>query len=761
MCGDAMNARKIQIQGIVQGVGFRPFIYQLAEDFGIGGEVANTSSGVTITAEGSDERLDRFIEAIPARKPPLSQITDIQWEAVPPTGHGSFQIVHSRRGNSRDTLISPDVSICEDCLRELFDPDDRRFGYPFINCTNCGPRYTIINDVPYDRPFTSMHGFIMCAPCQREYDDPANRRFHAQPNACPDCGPRLSLHDGTGDKLAVESPLVEAAAILKSGRILAIKGLGGFHLAVDPANADAVTRLRQRKHREEKPFALMAAGVPAVHAIAEMTDDDRQLLESPQRPIVLMPKKPPNAIVDAVAPRNRYFGVMLPYTPLHYLLMAQGFDALVMTSANLSEEPICIDNDEAFQRLSGIADHYLVHDRDIVLRSDDSILRRSAGDARFLRRSRGYVPVPVFLKTEVPPVLACGAMLKNTVCLTRGNQAFVSQHVGDLENAETAAFFEQTIEHLKRILDVSPEIIAHDLHPDYLSTQYALQRDDIPRVGVQHHHAHIVSAMAEHRIDGDVIGLSFDGTGYGSDGKSWGGEVLLANHADFRRAAHMEYVPMPGSNAAVKEPWRMALGYLDRVFGEACLDASLPMFQQLDMETAGTVLAMARKGFNAPETSSLGRLFDAVAAIAGVRHTVRFEGQAAMELEMAADRSVDRSYDFGWKDEGDGMHILTEPIIRGVVNDVTAQRPVAEVSMAFHNTLVRLFTELCTEMRGSTGLDRVVMSGGVFQNAILMEGLTDSLEKSGFTVYSQKLVPANDGGISLGQAVIAAAVAAA
>ncbi len=756
-----ITARTIVIRGIVQGVGFRPFVYQLAHRYGIHGEVANTSSGVILHAEAEADMLDVFVEAIGTDPPPLARITDIQSHRAELAGHDDFRIVHSRQESQRATLISPDVSVCDDCRRELMDPADRRYRYPFINCTNCGPRYTIIDDVPYDRPKTSMKHFAMCADCQAEYDDPMDRRFHAQPNACSVCGPHVSLFQNIDTPVAAGDAIQAAADLIRRGNILAVRGLGGFHLVVDALNEAAVQRLRQRKHREEKPFALMAADIDAVSAFADVTGEEAALLSSPQRPIVLVKKRPGHGIAGAVAPRNRYFGVMLPYTPLHYLLMDQGFAALVMTSGNLSEEPICIGNAEAFERLQDIADYFLIHNRDIYLRSDDSILRRAAGSARFIRRSRGYVPVPVVLTSALPPVLGCGAMLKNTVCITRDNHAFVSQHIGDMENAETLAFFEMTIEHLKRILDVTPEIVAHDLHPDYLNTRYAMELDDVTRIGVQHHHAHIVSAMAEHRISGPVIGLSFDGTGLGTDGKAWGGEVLLAEYHRFDRAAHMVYLPMPGSNAAVREPWRMALSYLIHTYGDAFRELALPLYETLSAGHMDTVAAMIRKGINAPETSSLGRLFDGVAAIVGLRRTVRYEGQAAMELEMAAEPGVTDRYDAGWENGDDGILIPFAPVIRSVVDDVIRQAPVGRISARFHNTVIGLFTDLCRHLREESGIDRVVLSGGVFQNRYLLEGFTTALEKHRFSVYSQSLVPANDGGISLGQAVAAAAMASA
>ncbi|MEJ2154081.1 MAG: carbamoyltransferase HypF, partial [Desulfobacteraceae bacterium] len=562
---NSRTALKIKVNGIVQGVGFRPFVYQTAQRHHLTGEVSNTPAGVAIHAQGDQGDLDAFIEDLTSHPPPLAHIVEINQKEARPEQFDDFTIARSRKSDLRATLISPDVSICNDCLAELFDPRDRRFGYPFINCTNCGPRYTIIDDIPYDRPKTSMRNFTMCAQCQAEYDDPNDRRFHAQPNACSRCGPQVAFYDNRRSQVATSDPIVQAAKMIADGRIVAVKGLGGFHLCVDALNDRAVERLRQRKVREEKPLAVMAPDVETVGGFADVTPEERRLLTSIQRPIVLLTKKMPEKLAFSVAPRNRYYGVMLPYTPLHYLLLNQGFTALVMTSGNLSEEPIAIDNDDAFERLKGLADYFLVHDREIYLRSDDTIVRRAGGETRQIRRSRGFVPVPVFLKDDLPSVLACGAELKNTVCFTKGSQAFVSQHIGDLENLATENFFRLTIDHFKRILDISPEQVVCDLHPDYLSTQWAKSRQALPVKQVQHHHAHVAACMAEHRLDEPVIGLAFDGTGYGPDGTVWGGEVLVTDLPGYRRAAHFETVPMPGSTAAIKAPIRMALAYLHQV----------------------------------------------------------------------------------------------------------------------------------------------------------------------------------------------------
>ena len=751
-------ARELKVEGIVQGVGFRPFVYQLANRFGLKGEVANTSSGVSIHIEGLKDDIEAFCRNLVQKHPPLAHITEVSIHPKSVEGFKSFSIIKSQSESLRSALISPDVSVCDDCLQELFNPNDRRFKYPFINCTNCGPRYTIIDDIPYDRPNTSMKHFLMCDTCQAEYDDPSNRRFHAQPNACAVCGPYVSLYDNKRQKIDVPDAIEKTAELLKLGHIAAIKGLGGFHLAADAENDAAVARLRQRKHREEKPFAIMSFDLDRISRYAHIEPEEKALLTSMQRPIVLLRKKISHTISEGVSPRNKYFGTMLPYTPLHALLLDRGFTALVMTSGNLSEEPIAIDNEDAFERLGNIADYFLIHNRDIYLRSDDSIVRQTAGAPRFFRRSRGYVPVPIFLNKKLPSILACGAELKNTICVTKENRAFLSQHIGDLENLSTFEFLSMTIEHMKRILDVDPVIIAFDLHPDYLGTRYALEQVHVEKIQIQHHHAHIVSCMAENRIDGPVIGLSFDGTGYGSDGTVWGGEILVAEGGQFSRAAHLAYAPMPGSTAAIKEPWRMAVSYLYETFGDEFWNLNLPVLKEIEDKKIKFIVDMISKQVNSPLTSSLGRPFDGIASIVGLRNHVHYEGQAAMELEMTADESIRETYDYEWVSDG-VYRILTEPIVRNVVEDMNKNVPVSKISSKFHHTLIRLFSDLCEVIRRDTGLKRVVLSGGVFQNAMLLAGFIPVLEKKGFTVYTHQLVPTNDGGISLGQAIAAAAIA--
>jgi hydrogenase maturation protein HypF len=749
-------AKRLNVNGIVQGVGFRPFVYQLAKRLGLTGDIANTASGVSVHLEGASEDIEIFSKALVEDCPPLAQITEISVVGEPLKNFAEFIISPSRGEHPASTLISPDVSICADCLRELFDPKDRRYHYPFINCTHCGPRYTIITSIPYDRENTSMRHFKMCKDCQAEYDDPANRRFHAQPNACAVCGPEVTLYDNKGGRVRTQDPIAQTAQLLKMGRLVAVKGLGGFHIAADAENSDAVIRLRQRKGREEKPLAVMSMDLEQIRLYAHVSSEDEALLTSFQRPIVLLRKRISHTLSEAVSPKNNYIGVMLPYTPVHCLILSYGFMALVMTSGNLSEEPIAIDNSDAFTRLGHIVDYLLVHNRDIYLRSDDSVARSTAGATRLIRRSRGFAPAPVFLKSTGPDLLACGAELKNTVCLTKGNKAFLSQHIGDMENLASYDFFKMTIEHMKQILDIHPQIIVHDLHPDYLSTRYALEQEDpIQRIGVQHHHAHIASCMAEHQIDGTVVGLSFDGTGYGGDGTIWGGEILIADLKAFTRAASFHTVKMPGSAAAIREPWRMAVSYLYDAFGEGIRDLDLPFLEELDKRRVEIVIEMISKNINAPMTSSLGRFFDAIAAMIGIRSHAHYEGQAAMELEMAIGEETEEVYECEWT-KGDQYMIMPQPIVRSVVQDLRRGASPAVISARFHSTLIRLFSQLCGEIRKDTGLNRAVLSGGVFQNAILLTGLIRALENKGFEVFSHSRVPTNDGGISLGQAVIAA-----
>jgi hydrogenase maturation protein HypF len=746
------------VKGIVQGVGFRPYVYQLAARFGLVGYVLNTGQGVDLEVEGTERDIEGFFDTLLTEPPPLAHIASVTRHDLPPRDDRSFQIMKSRAGEQRNALISPDVCICADCLAELQDPPDRRFRYPFINCTNCGPRYTIIRDIPYDRPNTTMSPFTMCTACRAEYEDPTNRRFHAQPNACWDCGPGVKLLDGAGNPISSPEPVSQAIHLLASGHILAIKGLGGFHLAVDAFDHRAVTRLRKRKHREEKPLAVMVKDLDAARYLVHVGAVEAQTLSSIQRPVVLLRKRPSNGLSPQVAPRNRFLGIMLPYTPLHHLLMEGPYKALVMTSGNVTEEPINIHNEEAVRNLKGIADYFLVHDRDIYLRADDSVMRVVGGIPRQIRRSRGYVPRPVFLSEDLAgmaPVLAVGGEVKNTICLTKENRAFLSQHIGDMENLETYDFFLLTIEHLTRILEIRHRVLARDLHPDYLSSGYTKGQTELPVVEVQHHHAHIVSCLAEHGLAGPVIGLAMDGAGYGSDGHIWGGEVLLADLTSFHRAAHLDYVALPGGDAATKTPRRMAVAYLEKTYGDGLFDLPIPFLKDLDREEAAVVLQMIRRGLNTPLTSSCGRLFDAVSSLLTLRHQNRYEGQAAVELEHAQKGQGTPGYPFEKVKGEDGWVMLTSPIIRSIVEDLSKGVSRGRISSRFHHTLVAMFTDMCCTLKAETGIDTVAMSGGTFQNATLLTGLTRSLSQCGFRVYSHTLIPANDGCLALGQAVCA------
>jgi hydrogenase maturation protein HypF len=738
---------RIRLRGIVQGVGFRPFVYNLAGELKLGGYVLNSSAGLVAEVEGDPAALERFIQAVTQQPPPLAWVQEAECSELNALGEESFAIRPSAAATGEFALISPDVATCADCRRDVADPAGRRFGYPFTNCTNCGPRYTIIRDIPYDRPKTTMAGFAMCLACRAEYEDPRDRRFHAQPNACPQCGPSLW---GGPPGLPSEAPLHQARLRLAAGEILAIKGLGGFHLACDARNEASVRLLRERKRRSDKPFALMARDLAAIEEVCEVSDADRAALASPRSPIVVLPRKAISALPEAIAPGNRTIGIMLPYTPLHHLLFADApYALLVMTSGNLSEEPIVVSNAEAQQRLAGVADSFLLHNRDIYMRVDDSVVRTFEGTERVLRRSRGYAPLTMDLGRAVPELLACGGELKNAFCLTKGRHAILSQHIGDLENYETLVFFEETLANLKRLFRVEPRAVAYDLHPLYLSTKYALDIPNLPKVGVQHHHAHIASCMAENGLSGQVIGVAFDGSGYGPDGAIWGGEFLVAGYAGFERRAHLRYVPLAGGDAAVREPWRAALGYL--------LDSGAGAFacQFVPEERVRIVRRMIEKGVNTVRTSSCGRLFDAVAAIVGLRQAITFEGQAAIELEMAAQDGVAERYPF--EIEGDGPWELDfRPVIERIVREAAAGVPQGVVSARFHNTLADAIVETCRRIRGETKLARVCLSGGTFQNMRLLTTAAPALRAAGFHVVLHAKVPPNDGGIALGQAAIAA-----
>jgi hydrogenase maturation protein HypF len=771
-----MPGLRVHITGIVQGVGFRPFVYNLASRLDLKGWVRNTSAGVDIEVDGEQDVLEAFVTSLRDEAPPLARIDELTASFGPENGFQSFDIVPSGAIPSAFQPISPDVAVCDDCLRELFDPADRRHRYPFINCTNCGPRFTIIQDIPYDRPKTTMAPFPMCPDCEREYADPSNRRFHAQPVACPVCGPQVWLEIGTyNSKILDTDAIVRTRDLLAEGRILAIKGLGGFHLACDATNAEAVSELRRRKLRVDKPFALMMSDLAAVEGHCYVSDAESKLLRSTARPIVLLRRKSHSPIVKEVAPGQDTLGVLLPYTPLHYLLLERGDgfpEAVVMTSGNLSEEPIATDNDEARERLASLADAFLMHNRAIHIRCDDSVVRifdekplvvdsdlpptvHNPSWVYPIRRSRGYSPFPVKLPWEVPPLLAAGSELKNTFCITNKNYAFLSHHIGDMENYETLTSFEQGVEHFERLFRVKPEAIAYDLHPNYLATQYALQRakrENLPALGVQHHHAHIAACMAEHGLDGStpVIGVSFDGTGYGEDGAIWGGEFLVADYQSYQRPFHLRYFPLPGGDAAIKGPARIALALLWSLGLE--WDEGLPPVREFRAADRNILRAQLEKKINAPLTSSMGRLFDAAAALAGVRQRVNYEAQAAIEFEALADEAEGGSYSF----TPEQAQIGVKSAFASLVKDVLAKVPVSRISARFHNGLADMVRTAVNQMGKDTGIRTIALSGGVWQNIMLLRRTLSFLRADGFQVYLHHEVPTNDGGLSLGQAVIAA-----
>ena len=768
-----IQRRRILVQGIVQGVGFRPFVYGQAQRWGLVGSVLNDSQGVTIEVEGNVDALDHFRQALYQQAPLLARIDAIATELIPLCHENYFIITHSQNGAERQALISPDSTICDDCLHELFDPDNRRYHYPFINCTNCGPRFTIVQDVPYDRDKTTMRVFPMCQACKSEYDDPQNRRFHAQPNACPTCGPQVHLLDWHTDIVdsvspAVKDPVIAATQSLMDGSIIAIKGLGGYHLACDALNVEAVRRLRLRKHREAKPFALMVPDIETACLLCKLNDAEVTLLRSHHRPIVLLERRSDCPVAPDVAMSYSSLGIMLPYTPLHYVLLraitsvieAGRPTVLVMTSGNLSDEPIAYRDDDAQQRLMAIAEGTLTHNRDIHMRCDDSVMRIVTGGEQIFRRSRGYAPEPILLASDLPtPLLACGGHLKNTFCLGKGRQAFVSHHIGDLENLETLTSFYEGIDHFQRLFDIYPQAIVYDLHPEYLATKYALDSDIPQKIGVQHHHAHIASVLAEHGLSGQIIGIAADGTGFGTDGAVWGCEIMRADCIDFERLAHLRYVPLPGGEQAVHQPWRMAAAYLAQAYGDAFLELDIPFMHRLDHAKWHMLAQMIIRGINSPPTSSLGRLFDAVAALLGLHDTVLYEGQAAIELEIIAAKDVQvHPYPFTILRQARTPVILdVAPMIRAIVSDIQQGLPGSQIASRFHRSIAELFVAISSEARERTGLNCVALSGGVFQNRLLLETLMKRLDAMDFQVYINRRVPPNDGGISLGQLAVAAA----
>jgi hydrogenase maturation protein HypF len=760
---------RARVEGTVQGVGFRPYVYRLADELGLDGWVLNDAHGVLLEVEGGAHAVNEFLARLAPEAPPLAVIERVCVSGAAPSGASTFEIVSSERGAAADAPVTPDSAVCADCLDELFDPADRRYRYPFINCTNCGPRFTIVQGVPYDRPFTTMAGFEMCPACRAEYEDPGDRRFHAQPNACPACGPSVRLvASGSGSSSGGSSSgdaLRVAADALIDGRIVAVKGIGGYHLACRAEDEEAVRRLRSRKHREDKPFALMAPDVERAAELVELGERARELLLTAARPIVLVPRRADAAVAASVAPGAPELGVMLPYSPLHHLLLRDTGATLVMTSGNVSDEPICFRDEDAVQRLRSIADLFLVHDRPIETRTDDSVLRASSRRTTFLRRSRGYVPgaLPLSLPGGTPrPLLACGAELKNTFCVAKGARAWVGHHIGDLENVETLTSFTDGIAHFERLFSVEPEIVAHDLHPEYLSTKYALERDGVEPIGVQHHHAHLAACLAEHGIaDRAAVGAIFDGTGYGTDGTVWGGELLFGDVRGFRRVGALWPVRLPGGEQAIRQPWRMACAWLASIHGgEPPMPRTLA--RAVSAEMWSRVARLADTGLASPVTTSAGRLFDAVAALCGLRAEINYEGQAAIELEAACDPGERAAYPMPVTADGaDGaMTIDARETIGAIVADVDAGVPAGVVAARFHGALAAATVEACARAASAHGTDLVVLSGGVFANRRLLEAVDAGLTTAGLRVLTPEKLPAGDGGISYGQAAVAAAMAA-
>jgi hydrogenase maturation protein HypF len=757
---DTPIRRRLRVRGVVQGVGFRPFVYSVAHENGLAGFVGNDSRGVFIEVEGPPQAIARLVERLHTSPPPLAAIESIEARDLPLRGERDFVIVESVTETGRATPVSPDISICDDCLKELFDVDDRRYHYPFINCTNCGPRFTIIRGLPYDRPQTTMSRFRMCADCETEYHDPANRRFHAQPNACPVCGPRVWFSKAAasrpGAKDSTETALKEARSALADGRVVAVKGIGGFHLACDARSDVALETLRTRKGRVEKPFAVMARDLDVVRGFAKVNEEEAKLLTSRERPILLLRaiEPPSTALSNEVAPGNRYIGVMLPYSPLHYLLLDE--TPLVMTSANRSEEPIVKGNDEAAERLSDLADFFLLHDRDIEVACDDSVVRVFQGHELPVRRSRGYAPFPIPDPLKGPAVLAVGGELKSTFCLTRDGTAYLSQHLGDMENLETLTAFERGFRHLRELFVVTPQAVICDLHPGYISTLWArryAQENEVPLMAVQHHHAHVASLMAEAGLGADsrVLGFAFDGTGYGTDGAIWGGEVLESGYRDFTRLGHLRYVALPGGDAAIRKPYRAALAMLWAC--ELPWDGKLACVAECDTREQALLQRQLERGLNSVSTSSMGRLFDAIASIAGVRQVVSYEAQAAIELECLAKPDDGEPYHFNIE-TGETLVLDPHPVLARVVEDALSGVETGRMATRLHRGLAEAIVRLAELASERTGLHRVALTGGVFQNVLLLTLATEGLRENGFEVLTHRWVPPNDGGLALGQAMV-------
>ncbi len=759
-----ITAQRIKISGRVQGIGFRPYIYRLAHRLGLSGWVLNNQEGVIIHLEGSETAIKNFLATLPTEAPPLTHIESMETFTTNPEGMSEFTIRSSELIESTPTIqVQPDIATCEKCLKELFSPADRRYLYPFINCTNCGPRFTIIKDVPYDRSRTTMSEFQLCRECWEEYTTPQDRRYHAQPNACWECGPQVQLLRKDGTIVQSSDPVQTAARLLAEGKIIAIKGIGGYHLACDALNDNAVRQLRQRKYREDKPFAVMMPDIETVKFYCEVSEAEINLLSSYKSPIVLLRRRTPSPqpeISPGVAPQNPWLGVMLPYTPLHHLLFHQsGLKVLVMTSGNLSQEPIAYEDDDALRRLSEIADYFLTHNREIQRRVDDSVVRIINGREYLLRRARGYAPVPIVLQRPVKRILAVGAELKNTFCIGRNNLAYLSHHLGDLENLETYSAFVQGIEDFKRLFQLQPEYVTYDMHPDYLSTKYALQESGLPGIRIQHHHAHIASLLAEYGLREKIIGFAFDGTGYGPDETIWGGEVLIADLQNYQRFATLLTHPMPGGTQAIKEPWRMGAVYLWSIYGEELWKLDIPFVRNLLYRKWQLLLSAMKKQIHSPLTTSIGRLFDGISAILGICHTVNYEGQAAMELEFCALTSTDgRVYPFELLQNESPIKIDFRPALEAILTDIKAGTEPPKIARSFHQTIARIIEELAKLARKETGINTVGLSGGCFQNYLLLTESITRLENAGFKVLIHRLVPPNDGGISLGQLVIADAL---
>jgi hydrogenase maturation protein HypF len=751
----AIHGRHIEIRGVVQGVGFRPWVYQVATHECVAGRVWNDANGVQIDAFADELILDHFVERLTKEGPPAARVREIEWRMIPAEDLASFEIAASEDVVAPRTTIPPDLATCDDCLADIFDPTNRRYRYAFTNCTNCGPRYSIVRGAPYDREKTTMTTFVMCADCRAEYADPSNRRFHAQPNACPKCGPKLTPMTPNGREIDSPDAIGFAARAIRAGLTVALKGLGGFHLACDATVPFSVQRLRERKRREVKPLAIMVRDLAAAAQLALVSEEEARLLTSVERPIVLLRKKPGAKLAPEVTGDNPLVGIFLPYTPMHHLLMREISKPLVMTSANFAEEPMVHRDADAFAQLADVADLFIVHNREIESRADDSVVRVIDAVPTVLRRARGYVPrgIPV-VRPFAEPLLACGAHLKNTFCIGAGDAAFLGPHIGDLESVETLRAFESSIEKMKEFVGAAPKLLAHDLHPDYFSTRYALAQDGVRTVGVQHHHAHIASAMAEHQLDGEVVGIAYDGTGYGTDGTAWGGEVLIASFEGFERFATFRPIPLAGGDQAIRQVWRIALALLDEAFeGEPPLHA-IPLFRPIPRRGIDSVRRMIATRLNAPLARGVGRYFDALGAVALTMPDARYEGEVAFQWNMIAEPSERGRYPVVIHDGASPWEVDFRPVMKAAVEDLIAGRHAAVVSARFHNTLVDVTAELARAALALRGDMPVVLSGGCFQNARLAEGVIGALRPSA-RVYMNHDVPPGDGGIALGQAVIA------